>query len=244
MPDFSKRSGDIEIMDNLQCSGEVVNQTLRELETINTWLGGNQVTLDALQALLSKRKINSVDICDLGCGGGDMLRLIRKWTNKKNINASLTGIDANPYIIEFAKAYTNLSEKIQFETADIFSEEFKQKKFDVVIGTLFYHHFANENLSDFFRQLRSQSRIGFIINDIHRHWFAYYSIKWITGIFSKSTMVRFDAPLSVLRAFKKKELVEILTLAGIRNYQIKWKWAFRWQVIVPTDFTETPKAKS
>jgi 2-polyprenyl-3-methyl-5-hydroxy-6-metoxy-1,4-benzoquinol methylase len=235
MPDFSKRSGDIEIMDNLQCSGEVVNQTLRELETINTWLGGNQVTLNALQSILSKTTSKQIEICDLGCGGGDMLRLIRRWASKKNLNVSLVGIDANPFIIEFAQNHTNASEKIQFEAIDIFSPEFRLKKFDVVIGTLFYHHFPDETLSDFFRQLRTQSRMGFIINDIHRHWFAYYSIKWITGIFSKSAMVRFDAPLSVLRAFTKKELIEILTLAGIRNYEIRWKWAFRWQVIVLSD---------
>jgi 2-polyprenyl-3-methyl-5-hydroxy-6-metoxy-1,4-benzoquinol methylase len=166
-----------------------------------------------------------------------MLRLIRKWANKRNLDVYLTGIDANPFIIEFATEHTMSSDKIQFEALDIFSEEFKQRKFDVVIGTLFYHHFANETLSDFFRQLYSQASIGFIVNDIHRHRFAYYSIKWITGIFSKSTMVKFDAPLSVLRAFTKKELVEILTLAGIRNYQIRWKWAFRWQVIVYTDLT-------
>jgi 2-polyprenyl-3-methyl-5-hydroxy-6-metoxy-1,4-benzoquinol methylase len=235
MPDFSKRSGDIEIMDDLQCSGEVVHQTLRELETINTWLGGNQVTIDALESILSKRNSKRLEICDLGCGGGDMLRLIRRWTDKRNIDAVLTGIDANSFIIEFAKTHTPANDNIHFEALDIFSEEFKKRKFDVVIGTLFYHHFANETLSDFFRQLRSQAQIGFIINDIHRHWFAYYSIKWITGIFSRSAMVKYDAPLSVLRAFSKNELVEILTLAGVRNYQIRWKWAFRWQVVAFTN---------
>jgi hypothetical protein len=102
----------------------------------------------------------------------------------------------------------------------------------VVIGTLFFHHFSNESLSCFFRQLQSQTRIGFIINDIHRHWLAYYSIKFLTGWLSKSAMVKFDAPLSVLRAFRKKELIEILERAGITRYKIRWMWAFRWQVIV------------
>jgi hypothetical protein len=74
--------------------------------------------------------------------------------------------------------------------------------------------------------------VGFIINDIHRHWLAYYSIKLLTRIFSRSMMVRFDAPLSVLRAFRKKELEVILRNAGISNFKIKWMWAFRWQVIV------------
>jgi hypothetical protein len=44
-------------------------------------------------------------------------------------------------------------------------------------------------------------------------------------------MVKHDAPLSVLRAFTKRELVEILEKAGLIDYRIKWRWAFRWQVI-------------
>jgi hypothetical protein len=45
-------------------------------------------------------------------------------------------------------------------------------------------------------------------------------------------MVKYDAPLSVLRAFSREELSNILRSAGIENFTIKWKWAFRWQVIV------------
>jgi 2-polyprenyl-3-methyl-5-hydroxy-6-metoxy-1,4-benzoquinol methylase len=232
MPDFSKRSEDIEIMDNLQCAGEVVDQTLRELENINTWLGGNQVTIDALNKLVGKKKDKVIHLYDLGCGGGDMLRLIRKWANKRKLNFVLTGVDANPFIIDFAKANTSTQQAINFEAIDIFSAEFKAKKFDVVIGTLFFHHFSNEVLADFFKQLLTQTKIGIIINDIHRHWFAYYSIKWLTALFSKSTMVKFDGPLSVLRAFTKSELKMILQMAGIKNYEIRWKWAFRWQVII------------
>ncbi len=54
MTRFDRRSENIEIMDDLQCAGEVVNQTLRELETVNRLLGGNDVTLSAVQELLKK----------------------------------------------------------------------------------------------------------------------------------------------------------------------------------------------
>jgi len=52
MPDFSKRSDDVEIMDDLACAGEVVNQTLREIENINRLLGGNYVTVDGVKKAL------------------------------------------------------------------------------------------------------------------------------------------------------------------------------------------------
>jgi 2-polyprenyl-3-methyl-5-hydroxy-6-metoxy-1,4-benzoquinol methylase len=231
MPDFSKRSQEIEIMDDLQCSGEVVHQTLRELETINTLLGGNYVTLDGLRKLIKNTR-NPLVVADLGCGGGDILRLIKKWSLKKGLPLKLSGFDANPFIVSYAMDRTPAAFNINYEAMDIFSNNFKTKNFDIVTGTLFFHHFTHEELVRFFSQMKRQVRIGLVINDIHRHWFAYYSIRWLTGILSRSPMVKYDAPLSVLRAFKKTELIKILKESGYDNFTIRWMWAFRWQVIV------------
>lgn len=232
MPDFSTRSTDIEIMDDLNCSGDVLEQTLRELEVINKWLGGNNITINAIDHLLtSYPRGKEVTIVDLGCGGGDMLRIIDRWARKNNYQVKLIGIDANSNIIDFAKK--NLSDLpcVTFETLNIFSSEFQTKQYDIVIGTLFFHHFSNDELHTFFKQLQKQVSIGFVINDIHRHWFAYYAIKLLTQLFSKSPMVKYDAPLSVLRAFKADELKQILEMDSFSHYLIRWRWAFRWQVI-------------
>jgi hypothetical protein len=101
------------------------------------------------------------------------------------------------------------------------------------LATLFFHHFSTDDLIRVLRQLAEQTRF-IVINDIHRHPFAYYSIKWLTRLFSKSAMVKFDAPLSVLRSFTKQEWLYILQQAGFTQYQIHWKWAFRWQLIIAT----------
>jgi 2-polyprenyl-3-methyl-5-hydroxy-6-metoxy-1,4-benzoquinol methylase len=189
------------------------------------------VTLDAVNKLTSGLERKTISIADLGCGSGDMLRLLSNWAAEKKINVELTGIDANPHIIDFARRRCADHPEIKFQVIDIFSPEFKKKKFDVVLGTLFYHHFESQQLATFFSELKSQAQIGIVINDIHRHWLAYYSIKLLTRIFSHSAMVKFDAPLSVLRAFKKKDLRDIMTQAGMQKHTMKWKWAFRWQVI-------------
>jgi SAM-dependent methyltransferase len=161
-----------------------------------------------------------------------MLRIINHWAAKKAISVKLIGIDANPHIIAFARKNLRDLSDVQFFLLDIFSEEFKNLRFDVVLGTLFYHHFSDDQLTAFFKNLRGQARKGIIINDIHRHPVAYYSIKWLTTWFSRSSMVKFDAPLSVLRAFKMVELATILKNAGIQDFRLQWKWAFRWRVII------------
>lgn len=233
MPDFSARSRQTETMDDLQCSGAVVDRTLRELDTINALLGGNHVTISGMARLLRNRpKDEPLQVADLGCGSGDMLRRIRKWGDARGWRFRLTGIDANPNIISYARKYALPPEAFHFETLNIFSGEFANRKFDVVTATLFFHHFDDEQLVAFFSLLKDRTKIGIVINDLHRHWFAYYSIKWLTRFFSGSHMVKNDAPVSVLRAFRRKELVNILEKAGIRNYTIRWMWAFRWQVVI------------
>lgn len=233
MPDLSLRSNETEVMDDLQSSGEIIPITLRELEIINHLLGGNHVTIDGIKKLLKHRTPNhEIVIGDVGCGSGDILKLIRKWLNKKGWAAKLIGFDANENITKYAAAHTENHYDISYHAINIFSSEFKELSFDIVTGTLFFHHFSDEQLASFFRQLRSQVRIGIVINDIHRHWFAYYSIKWLTRAFSKSSMVINDAPLSVARAFRKEELIQILRDAGIERYSIRWMWAFRWQVVI------------
>lgn len=232
MPDFSDRSAEPEIMDDLNCDGEVVFQTLRELEFINKWLGGNAVTISALDALTKKIKDGSpLRIADLGCGSGEMLRIIATWAARKRIAVQLTGIDANPNIIAYAARNLEDLPDVNLHTMNIFSPEFKPGDFDIVIGTLLFHHFTEPELITFFSRIRSSGTKHLIINDIHRHFLAYHSIRTLTRLFSASSMVKYDAPLSVLRAFSRVELEEILRKSGFSAYRIHWKWAFRWQVV-------------
>lgn len=230
---FSHRSSDIEIMDDLSYHDEVIFQTLRELDFINQWLGGNAVTLQALKKVLAQcpRDI-SLTLADLGCGSGEMLRLIKKYASSVNRELHLTGIDANEHIVRYAADHSRDYGNLNFEAINIFSDEFTRKQFDIVMATLFLHHFTDHELQSLFSSLKKQTRVAIIVNDIHRHALAYYSIKWLTQLFSKSSMVKFDAPLSVLRAFTRKELLIILEKSGIKKFELKWKWAFRWQLII------------
>lgn len=233
---FKVRSNEAEIMDNLEFeAGYIMNQTLRELRTINKWLGGNHVTLDALEEAISEAPVSeeaTLKVADLGCGGGDILIMLAQWFRKKGRKARLIGIDANPNIIRYATSNSKDFAEISYKEMNIFSEEFKKEKFDIINCTLFCHHFTCLQLQQLFGALRQQATTAIIINDLHRHWFAYYSIAILTRLFSRSYMVQHDAKLSVLRAFIRNELEEIIKAAGYQKYSIRWKWAFRYQVIL------------
>jgi hypothetical protein len=81
-----------------------------------------------------------------------------------------------------------------------------------------------------FRYKQQHANLGFFINDLHRHPLAYYSIRFLTALFSKSYLVKNDAGLSVKRGFSKTELLHLVK--PFTNFEVKWMWAFRWLVIV------------
>jgi 2-polyprenyl-3-methyl-5-hydroxy-6-metoxy-1,4-benzoquinol methylase len=116
--------------------------------------------------------------------------------------------------------------------ADVLSGVLKPMQFDVVISSLFTHHFDDRQWVQLIRKMVDCATYAVIVNDLHRHWFAYHAIGILTRVFSKSHLVKHDSKVSVLKGFKKKELITILEEAGISNYTIKWKWAFRWQIII------------
>ena len=224
------RSVEVEIMDDLDIQGAVIGQTLKELNTINRRLGGNAISLSSFKKLLKKQDIKS--LADLGCGGGDIMIGMAKIAKDLKSDVVFTGIDANPHIVDYAKKNCSDWPNIDFQSINIFEEAFQQQKYDLIHCCLFLHHFTEEQLIALFRGFKNQARVAIIVNDLHRHPLAFYSIKWITRFFSKSYMVQNDAAVSVARGFKRSELISILSQAGISNYTLRWRWAFRWQLVV------------
>ena len=219
-------------MDDLDCSGPVLEQTLRELKTINRWLGGNEVTNRGLNEVVSRFPQANYSLVDLGCGGGDMLAVMQGWAQKKGLSLELTGTDANANIIDLAKERQRHLPELRLQVANVFDPNFLEEQVDIATCTLFTHHFTDEELVQLFQGLKKKVRLAIVINDLHRHPLAYYSIKWLTGWFSKSPMVQHDAALSVLRSFRRNDWDSILQQAGLPEYSIRWRWAFRWQLCV------------
>jgi len=230
MPDFSKRSTLPEKMDQPGVPAHETEQALRELETVNTRLGGYAVTLHALGKLTLPP--GTIKIADLGCGGGDVLRTIATWAKKKGIQAKLVGVDWNKTMTDFAARQSAQYPNIEYKTLSVFDDMLLNDKVHIATCSLFCHHFEKDALVELVQRMHAMSTVAVIINDLHRHWFAYYSIKYITALFSRTYLVKYDAPLSVARAFTRRDWEDILHTAGIEKYTLKWRWAWRWELII------------
>lgn len=229
--DTSKRSEETEMMDDFALEGKMFRDTLDKLETINRFLGGNVVTISGIKKLIKTQpKDKEIVILDLGCGHGDILRDVAKFGRKQGYHFKLLGIDANADAITYAKELSEDYPEVSFISMDIFSQEFKELEYDLVLCTLFLHHFKDKELVSFLQPTLKNAKIGVVVNDLHRHKLAYYLFKML-GVFIRNKMVRDDGLTSVLRAFKRKDLEEISKKIEA-NFSIQWKWAFRYQWIL------------
>jgi ubiquinone/menaquinone biosynthesis C-methylase UbiE len=229
MIDFKKRSHQKEILDRENIPFSDIALNLKELNFINSYLGGHSITIQGFKQLLENKQ--TIFVCEIGCGGGDNLNYINQYCKKKGIKSSFAGIDINSECIDFAKGHSTIK-NANFIVSDYKKVDFKDQKPDIIFSSLFCHHFSERELVEMMQWMKRNSKIGFFINDLHRHPIAYLSIKFFTRLFSKSYLVKNDAPISVLRGFKKKEWKETFEKAGIENYSIDWKWAFRFLIIV------------
>jgi len=225
---LKNRSTKKELLDEDNIPKEDLFQNLKELNTINTLLGGYKITFAALNKITEANKTYS--LVDIGCGGGDTLKQINSWSKQNKRTITLYGVDIKPVCIEYAKVNTE-NEPINYICDDYRNVFNHVKQVDIIHACLFCHHLTENELIELV-QFAVKNKSTLVINDLERNMFAYYAIKTLTALFSKSYLVKNDAALSVARGFKKQEWLDILTKAGVKNYSVKNKWAFRHEVII------------
>jgi SAM-dependent methyltransferase len=225
--DFSKRSDEKELLDGDNIPFKDIERNMLELDLINTWLGGHGISIMGLKRLVKERK--RVTICEIGCGGGDNLRVLSRYCHRRHIAVQVTGIDSNAHCITVARERWKEG-NAEWVCSDYRKAVFAKGKPDIIFSSLFCHHFTDGELAEQLRWMEANAGIGWFINDLHRHPVAYHTIRRLTGWWSRSYLVKQDAPLSVLRGFTRQEWRKILQEAGVEHYTLQWKWAFRWLV--------------
>jgi hypothetical protein len=126
-----------------------------------------------------------------------------------------------------AKDYSELS----FEVQDIFSESYSLRGTDIATFNLCLHHFTESEIRQLLNRCRDAGVKAILINDLHRHWLAYYLFEIVCLIFRSPRIARLDGLLSIRKGFKKRELQQMAKDLGVKDYRLRWRWAFRYQCL-------------
>lgn len=232
LPDLSSRVQTEEWMDDFSVDDEQLRVALRDLRRINRLLGGHRATDTVLDPTLQSRA--SLRVLDVGTGSGDYpVHLVRRGA-EVGTSVEVVGVDLNPITVGHGRAWLDhalsptLRRRAHIEIADALALPYPDNSFDVAHAALFLHHFHGPAAPQLLREMDRVSRLGVIVNDLHRHPLAYVGIWGLSRLLRMAPMVQHDGPISVLRGFTRTELQSLARAAGLPRPAVRWHWAFRW----------------
>ena len=199
-----------ELMDDPALPPAIYQAVLSDLASVNSITLAHRPTLNFLYQALGKRK--EFTLLDVGFGQGDMLRAIAQWAKNRGITAHLTGIDINPGSAPTARAATDAAADIEYRTGDYRETGLG---FDFIVSSLVAHHMSADELRAFLRVMESEARLGWMVNDLHRHRLAHFGFPILARVMRWHEIVRADGTLSIARSFRPADWRAILADAGI-----------------------------
>jgi SAM-dependent methyltransferase len=201
---------------------------LHDLERLNDWSLAGRPTLAWLRRIVPADR--PVSLVDIGTGGGGMLRRIDRGARGGGRRITMTGIDLTPPAARAAARRTPAGAPIRFETGDAMAHG--AQSVDLIISSLFAHHLTDEELPAFLSWMDRTARIGWFINDLHRHFVPYWFLRGLGRIAPLDPMVVHDGPVSVSRAFVRADWDRLIAQAGLdpESVEVRWYAPFRWGV--------------
>ena len=235
---LAARSRESELMDTEPVDLDTFAACLRDLEWLNSWSLGYRPTLGWLARIAPGDA--PLSILDVGCGYGDMLRRIWHWARRAGREVELTGVDINPLAREAAEAATPAGAPIRYLTSDVFA--LPERSYDVVISALFAHHLDDAALVRFLRWMQAHAARGWFVNDLHRHAVPYWFLRGLFAALPFNRLTVHDGPVSVSRAFVRRDWERLIRDAGLERARIEIRWyaSFRWGVGTQPDAGSQP----
>lgn len=196
---------------------------LADLAQVNTLTMASRPTLAFLNRIA--RPGARLKLLDVGFGHGDMLRRVARWAERSDVTVELVGIDLNPRSAPVARAATPAELPITFRTGDY--ADLAGHGWDAVISSLVTHHMSEDQLVAFLRFMEAEARLGWLVNDLHRHALAYHGYPWLARAMGWHRIVREDGQLSIARSYRPAEWPPILARAGIVGAEAARHFPFR-----------------
>ncbi|VAX30381.1 hypothetical protein MNBD_NITROSPINAE05-300 [hydrothermal vent metagenome] len=217
-----------ELLDLDEAPFEEVKDSLNDVQTVNRYLSGYRVLLHHAEKFLKSHNENRpVTILDAATGSADQPIALVKLARKLNIPVKIFAIDINFKMIRFAREMTAQFPEIELIQCDVLSLPFNENSIDLAINNLSLHHFSREMAVAILGAMYKISRLGIIVNDLHRSRIAHAAIFILTRLLTKNRLTRYDAPVSVMNAFTPAEFCELARDAGLPEFKVHRHFPYR-----------------
>jgi 2-polyprenyl-3-methyl-5-hydroxy-6-metoxy-1,4-benzoquinol methylase len=207
--------GTLELMDRPQPVSAELERDLRNIRRLNRWFGSYWLISHFLGRWIGPGA--PLRILDLATGSGDIPRFVADHARKVGANVRIDALDQQPATLEIARKLSVNYPNISFIEGNILEWQ-ASEPYDLVLCTLALHHFNEEDAVRALRQCSELSRNLVLVSDLRRGWTGTIGVFLLTETIFREPMTKFDARLSMARAFSFVELNDLAKRAGWKNF--------------------------
>ena len=196
---------------------------LQDLRRINRLLGGVRLSRLAVDKLLSVAPTHldesPISMIDVGTGGADIPVALLTDARRRGRTLEVMAVDSRREILHAARAARpTISdfEGLDLRVSDGRSLEYPDRAFDIAHASMVVHHLEPDQAIALLAEMARVARLGIVINDLDRGRFHWVGAWLIANLLTTNRYTRHDAPMSVLRAYRRREMRELLAGAGLR----------------------------
>jgi ubiquinone/menaquinone biosynthesis C-methylase UbiE len=212
---------DLPIRDRAELAG-----SLRDLQRVNRFLGGVALSRRALLTLLRHARqtghaddwpARTVEVLDVGTGGADIPVALLQWAEQRGLRLRVEGVDATAETIEVAREWHVDQHDLHLRVGDGRSLDHPEGSFEIAHCSLVVHHLTPDEVVALLVEMRRVARWGVIVNDLDRHPLHLFFAQLLGRVLTRNRITRHDGPLSVRRAYRPSEVVDLALAAGLRE---------------------------
>lgn len=213
-----------ERLDEPEHDPRVLADSLRDLASVNRWLGGTRAVLTALRSVLPA----GGSLLDVGTGAGDIPRALARLARRRGEPARIVGCDLHAQTVAIAAAWCAPFPEIRIVRGDALALPFPDRAFDVALLSLTFHHFDDDAQIVALRELARVARRAIVVNELERSWPNYIGARLLAAtLWRGNRLTRHDGPLSVLRSFTADELLARARAAGLASPRVARGFFYR-----------------
>ncbi len=209
-----------EWLDEGRLGPDEVGANLRDLAFINRWLGGASSVLGHVtRAMAASPPGERFHLADIACGGGDLLRAAADRARRMGRAIFGLGVDADTHVLAYAQAASSAYPELHWVRADALGLPFGPASFDLVMCSCFLHHLAAEEAAALMATAATLARRAVVLSDLVQSRLGVAGFRVLCGVARLHAVTRHDGLVSLRRAYRREELLEIANLAG-GNWQL------------------------
>jgi hypothetical protein len=204
-----------ELLDAHDAPREDVERSLRDLDRINRYLGGNAV----YRSLAGRFAPQS--ILDLGTGTSKLLDAMSGVRLRVGLDFKIDHL-----------LYASNGSRVLRVVGDAKRLPFRDGAVDVVTSAHFFHHFSAEENAGILEESMRVARRGIAVNDTERHYLPLLFVKLLCALRLVGKITRYDAPASVRQAYTVDEARTIADHVPAAKREIVRAWPFRMGILL------------